>query len=56
MTEPHATRGWSFVPDSSETVEVNGSEIPVTINRQGLCDVPHEYDPRPGSHRIVRAG
>lgn len=56
MTERHPTRGWAFTPGAAETVVVEGSEIPVAINAHGLRDVPHAYDPRPGSFRIVVLG
>jgi hypothetical protein len=56
LTERHPTRGWAFTPGAAETVVVEGSEIPVAINAHGLRDVPHAYDPRPGSFRIVVLG
>ena len=56
MTERHPTRGWAFTPGAAETVVVDGSEIPVSINGHGLRDIPHAYDPRPDSFRIVVLG
>ena len=56
LTERHPTRGWTFTPNATGTVVVDGSEIPVSINAHGLRDIPHAYEPRPGSFRIVVLG
>ena len=53
---PHRTRGWTLDPGKSAMQFTLDYVVNVQINSKGLRDVEHEYEPEPGTFRIVVLG
>jgi hypothetical protein len=53
---PHRTRGWTLDPGKSAMQFTLDYVVNVRINSKGLRDVEHEYEPTPGTFRIVVLG
>lgn len=53
---PHASRGWTLVPDGWSFQRTRDYGVLVRTNAQGLRDRPHAIEKPPGTFRIVVLG